>query len=190
MRITSGSLKGRVLKINKNQNLRPTSEKVREALFSSIYSILELENTEFLDLFAGTGAVGIEALSRGVGFCSFVEIEKRNVQALSDNLSNLNLNSKSEVLHASVEKSLSKLNRKYDVVFIDPPYEEHLGIKYLHNLEKYNLLKAKALVIVESAKKFELSKDVNNFEFLKEKNYGDTKLTYFLFSARNNESLV
>ena len=184
MRIISGTLKGRNLKFDSNLPLRPSTEKVREALFSSLYSLLDIEGKNVLDLFAGSGAVGFEALSRGAGFVTFVEKNAEISKCLKININLLNLRSQTEVLTSTVAKSLEKLNGEYDFIFIDPPYEQHPGLRILDDLSKYKLLKANAIVVLESGKKFELSGDLKDFILLKEKIYGDTKLTFFKYQGR------
>lgn len=183
MRIVSGSLKGRVIKIDKDLPLRPTSEKVREALFSVLTGLVDLTAASALDLFAGSGAVGFEAISRGFSFVSFVEKNPKISKGLKTNIELFNLGRVTEVFTASAEKSLANLNKQYDFVFIDPPYKEHPGLSIVEKLANYKLLKPNALVVVESEKKFELSGELKGFDLLKEKIYGDTKLTFYRYQG-------
>ncbi len=186
MRIISGSLKGRNIKIDQDLPLRPTTEKVREALFSSLFSMLDLEGAKVLDLFAGSGAIGFEALSRGAAFVTFVEKNAKIAKYLKANTDLFHLSSQTEVLILSAVKSLEKLNKEYDLIFIDPPYEEHPGLSILRELSKYKLLKANTIVVLESGKKFELSGELKDFTMVKEKIYGDTKLTFFKYQCKHN----
>ncbi len=123
IRITGGALKGIRLSVPKAGKVRPTAERVRESLFNIIRAYLL--DAEVLDLFAGTGALGIEALSRGAKEVVFVENNRAVLRVLKDNLEKCNLTQKSLILPLSVTKALSLLkasNKSFDLIFADPPY--------------------------------------------------------------------
>ena len=134
MRITSGEFRGRNLLVPKGDEVRPTQDRVREALFSMLGSLVEGAN--FLDLFAGSGAVGLEALSRGARLATFVELSPRHVACLEKNIANLKAEARTRVVRADVYAYLSTLSNlsptpsgslpstanAYDLVFADPPY--------------------------------------------------------------------
>ena len=188
MRITGGELRSRI--IQAAEGVRPAADRVREAVFSSLYSQIALESCLVLDLYAGSGSYGIEAISRGAAFSVFVEANRNAAKVLQDNLSTLGLGTQGLVLNCSVEDSLSQLQtytegqeRAFDLVFIDPPYVEHPGSKLLAGLVKYKLVSERTLIIVESDTELEIE-DKIHFEAqtllkFQTKDYGSTRISYF-----------
>ena len=126
MRVIAGEFKGRVLKGPKDYKTRPTSDRLRETLFNILQSKID-EHTKYLDLCAGTGAVGIEAISRGCGFVSFVDISRKACALIEENLDLLKIpEEKTEVLLSPAEKFISREKSKsFDIIFFDPPYAEN-----------------------------------------------------------------
>jgi 16S rRNA (guanine966-N2)-methyltransferase len=123
MRVIGGTARGRALVAPKGSQLRPTSDRVREAVFDVLTSLGAIEEAEVLDLFAGTGALGIEALSRGARHVTFVERERRHVEAIRDNLQRTGLASSSyRVVTSDVARFLTASPPDADVTFADPPY--------------------------------------------------------------------
>lgn len=123
MRVIAGTLKGRVLKAPRGNQTRPTADRVREALFSILGDI---EGCHVLDLYAGTGALGIEALSRGADRAVFVESSRESMKCLEQNVVALNLTNQTRIVHASVERALREVAREspFDLVFCDPPWSK------------------------------------------------------------------
>jgi len=123
MRVVAGSLKGRVLTAPRGDRTRPTADRVKEALFSILGS---LDGFSVLDLYAGTGALGIEALSRGASGAMFVESSHQALKCLTSNVSGLGLAERSRVIHASVERAGREISDRapYDVIFCDPPWSK------------------------------------------------------------------
>lgn len=165
MRIVSGTLRGR--KLESNINIRPTLEKVREAIFSMV----DVKGKKFLDLFAGSGSIGIEAYSRGAKEVWFIEKNEKIISVLKRNL--LNLNVEGKAVKGNVFNVLKNIDKKFDIIFLDPPYDEGFIKKTIQVLP--DVLSDEGIVIIESSKreKFEL----NGFKKLKEKRYGDTIIT-------------
>ena len=166
MNIIAGSAKGH--KIFSPDNIRPTSGKVREALFSMI----DVEGKTFLDLFAGSGAVGLEALSRGAEKTVFVERSRKATNYIKRNLGKTHL--EGEVINRPVSPVLDEIKETFDFVFMDPPYRTDLIDKTLRKIDK--VLKATSIIIVECRSRKELS--YNGFRILKTKTYGDTSLVF------------
>lgn len=165
MKITGGILKGR--RILSPRGIRPTPQTVRSAIFNMIGPhILE---AKFLDLCAGSGAVGIEALSRGASSCTFVEINRKCVNVIRKNINALNLTDKVLIKKIDVLVYIKMLKDKFDIVFIDPPYAfyDTAPLKFFENLY---LFARKSLIIQKDkrVKKF--------FQTSKQKYYGDTVL--------------
>ncbi|MDE3132450.1 MAG: 16S rRNA (guanine(966)-N(2))-methyltransferase RsmD [Acidobacteriota bacterium] len=169
MRVVAGRLGGRALRAPKGVATRPTSDRVREALFSILTSV---EGAHVLDLFAGSGALGIEALSRGAAAATFVDSAPAAVAAVRHNLERLGL--AAEVLRMPALRALActpVLGRQYDLVFLDPPYRlaSTLGPQLSTALPP--VLAAGARVVAESDRRAPLALDL---ELLRERQYGDT----------------
>ena len=124
MRVITGSAKGKRLKTLDGLDVRPTSEKVKESIFSIIQ--FELEGAKFLDLFAGSGQIGIEALSRGAEMCVFVDSNRDSQNIIKENLQSTNLFSKSRVVNMDSLAYVDRCTDVFDIAFLDPPY--NLGI--------------------------------------------------------------
>src|SRR6185295_18675776 len=123
MRVVGGTAGGRRLHAPAGRALRPTSERVREAVFSSLESMGGLDGAAVLDLFAGTGALGIEALSRGASHAVFVDADSDALAAVRSNLEATGLTGSGHVVRSDVVKFLERQNDVFDVAFADPPYE-------------------------------------------------------------------
>lgn len=172
-----GEFKGRRIKVPRGYRVRPTSSRVREALFSLI--AVSVPESRVLDLFAGAGSLGIEALSRGAAHAVFVEKSRKTASMIAENLRVLKVaRSQFEVVISDAFHYLSMAAKKrivFDIIFIDPPYRSHLGSKTLSVLAKNPLLTEGGLVLNE----FEKGEDLiipEEFKLEKEKNYGDTSI--------------
>ncbi|MCB1107675.1 MAG: 16S rRNA (guanine(966)-N(2))-methyltransferase RsmD [Chlamydiia bacterium] len=179
MRITGGTLKNQPLKVPKGGQTRPTSEKVRQSIFNSYQHYIEGAN--FLDLFAGSGAMGIEALSRGAKSATFIEKNPSAFKTLEENLSNLDLFSQATVLKGDVFTLLKRLKGEtFDLIYIDPPYEQGLAEKALLLLDEFNLLHSGGIALIEEAGQRELSlPSFNHFKMSKKRKIGSTLLYEF-----------
>lgn len=179
MRIISGRLRGREIG-SVPDGVRPTSDRVRESLFSMLGSV---EGLSILDLFAGTGAFGLEAISRGASNVVFIDQSRRVVRDLRQRLSRLGLEESSEirVLTSDAKKAIRRLARdassRFDVVFLDPPYEEGDRVGTLDALFAAGILGDGARVVVEGPKRHPLPPRPGT-RVLDERDYGDTKLTW------------
>ena len=176
MRIISGSLRGRKLRAVPDQGVRPTSDRVREALFSRLGP---LQGEQVLDLYAGTGALGLEALSRGAASVVFVEWAAAPFAVLQGNVSDLGVEESTEIYRAKAEvvlRRLSAAQRRFDLVFIDPPYASDEAESALVALVEGSLLSPQAQVVVESSKHHRLA-PVPGLSMLDERSYGDTMIT-------------
>src|SRR5690349_18667539 len=161
MRVIAGTYRSRPLRSLHGMDLRPTADRLRETLFDVLTAgnPTALEGTVWLDLYAGTGAVGIEALSRGAGWVYFVESSKEAAGLIEANLSSLGISEGFEVLRAHVLRTLEKFKDEgvgVDFVFLDPPYrmEEAYG-KTLEQLSTTSLLRAGGVVVVEHQNRFD-----------------------------------
>ena len=182
MRITGGSAKGRHL-IRPKAGwcfIRPTGDRVREALFSILGN--EVTGALVLDLYAGTGALGLEALSRGAETAVFVDQSRRALELIRGNLKSCFPSAKVSLqqLNLSRSESIERLNRKtsgkfiFDIIFLDPPYEKKLAEKTLTMLERETLLKENGLVVAEERASEELAEQYGTLSLVDRRRYGET----------------
>jgi 16S rRNA (guanine966-N2)-methyltransferase len=162
MRIISGSLRGLRLPLHKRALIRPTSERVREALFSVLGTVVT--GARALDLFAGSGSLGLEALSRGAKGIVLVEKDKRLARNLVEFCRNNNLIDKVEILNMDASQALSVLagrKDKFEIIFLDPPYDSDLLGRLFSNSSFMNLLSPEGLLIIERSK---LNSEMEKFQ--------------------------
>lgn len=179
MRVIAGIAKGKKLKAPKG-NIRPLSDQVKEALFNILQR--KVAGSYFLDLFAGTGSVGIEALSRGAKLSFFVEFNKKHVQVIRENLSNCGFQDRSEVYALDVLRALKILKRKgakFDIIFLGAPYDSPLLEKALLDLGGAELLNESGLVIAEHRKQHLLQEEYGKLKNFRVTKYGETVLTFY-----------
>lgn len=180
MRIVAGKNKGNILKSPKDLSVRPTSEKVREALFDILGT--SVKETSFLDLFAGTGAVGIEALSRGAREVIFIEKELKCIKIIKENLEKAG-NSQNAIIYKidflSGLKLLVKKNYLLDYIFLDPPYSRGLVNISLLEIAKLPILKHNGLVIAQHHKKEKVMENLNNLRLFNQRRYGECYLSFY-----------
>ncbi len=183
MRITSGKLRNRIITVPDELELRPTTERVREAIFSVIGSLTSLEGKRVLDLYAGSGALGIEAISRGAAEAIFVENKAELMRVLQASIESLKIGSQCRVVHSTVESALRDMVGKFDVILADPPYQAHPGPDLLSWLG--NLIAPNGIVVVESDDKLVMPETLeadafgHKFNLLKRKIYGDTAVWFY-----------
>lgn len=180
-RIIAGTARGRRLKAPTGDSTRPTSDRVREALFSAIDAELgSLSGLRFLDLYAGSGAVGLEARSRGAGVVTLVEHDRRVVTLIQSNARNLDFGGV-EVVASAVARALATPPRApYDVVFLDPPYALPTAdvVADLEALRDHEWLAEDALVVVERSSRDADLPWPTGFEADRDRRYGETTLWY------------
>lgn len=189
MRILAGSLRGRpILEPTLKRGLRPMREAVRAALFSILNNYVR--GARFLDLFAGTGSVGLEALSRGAVSCVFVDASAEACRIIRKNLENLGLRASVYQLDAfkAIELFRSR-GWKFDLVFLGPPYGKDLAHQALAHLAAYPILKAGALVVAEIFKKESTQEQYGLLESFDERVYGDNRLCFYRWGSREYNSI-
>lgn len=178
MRVIAGEKRHLLLKTLSSLSIRPTTDKIKETLFNMIQ--FDIKGRYFLDLFAGSGAIGIEALSRGASFCTFVDNNREAVKVIKENVEHTKLTKECEILQKDVLVALDSINGKrktYGIVFLDPPYEE-IDL-YKMSLEKIvgaNFVDNDTIVIVEAKKDFDNNICIDlGFDIYKEKIYKSNK---------------
>ena len=175
MRINSGRFKYRKLEIP--ESARPTTEKVREAVFSML--IGKVEGATVLDLFAGSGSLGLEALSRGAEFCVFNEGDRKNYKVLKNNIENCKAEEISSTYNNDFRKALILANREFDIIFVDPPYREGYYGEVFELVEEYGLLADGGVIVAEHLSDNELSDNMLSFSRTKHKRYGTIGVDFF-----------
>ena len=178
MRITGGIAKGQQLKVPKGRLIRPTTDRTREAIFSMLAS-LTANWSRGLDLFAGSGALGIEALSRNAEWVDFVDQEYRCCAIIKQNLNKTGFLGKAHVYCCSVSKALTFLENKYDVIFVDPPYAGASLNRLLVQLASSALIGDNSLVVISHSSRLPLQNNHDGLTLVREKRYGDTRITIF-----------
>ena len=180
MRVISGLYRGRVLKSPPDNRTRPTSDRLRETLFNVLAPLIN-EETRFLDLCAGTGAIGIEAISRGVGFVTFVDRSKRSCAMIEENLDKLNIPESQTEIHGLAAESFTGREHAegWDIAFFDPPYESDYAL-VMHDFGfKNDLLHDGGVLVVEHHTKKQmpdLTGAIRRWRILKQ---GETSLSFY-----------
>jgi 16S rRNA (guanine(966)-N(2))-methyltransferase RsmD len=190
MRVIAGKFRSRQLKSLKGMALRPTSDRLRETLFNVIGD--RVEGSRFLDVFAGTGAVGIEALSRGAREAVFIENHAPAARLIEKNLESLGLRAEARVLRLDAARGLERLaaeaaakRKDYDMVFLDPPYaaaEDYRRV--LSFLGTSSLLAEDSLVVAEHQPKLELPETTGNLDRVRVLRQGDAALSFYRCTIR------
>jgi pantetheine-phosphate adenylyltransferase len=183
MRVIAGTAKGRRLAAGRGLAVRPTADKVKGALFNILASRFEIESTDLLDLFAGSGALGIEALSRGAGTVTFVEQSATSVRVLRDNLQRCGFIERARVLQLPVHRALTQLARsgtRFDGVFADPPYGQGLVERTVAALAAQSLAKAGGWVVIEHHTDEPPQPTYGTLHLTQARRYGKTGLALFV----------
>jgi len=179
LRVISGLARGKRLEVPKG-NIRPLSERAREALFNILAP--RIADSDFLDLFAGSGAVGIEALSRGARISIFVEMDKKSVPVIWGNLENVGFSDRAEVYALPVSQALKILNKKsakFDIIFLGAPYGSPSLNEALKIIGTAELLNPSAVVIAEHRFKQNLETQIGELLMFRQQRYGDTMFSFY-----------
>jgi len=180
LRVIAGSARGRRLKTPRGRLIRPTLERVKESLFNILNP--GVTGCVFLDLFAGSGNVGIEALSRGCARAFFVDNDRRAILCIKENLETLGLAERAEIYKMDVLKSLDLFKKReiiFDIIFIDPPYFKQYEAKTLSKINENGLLGKGGTIVVESSKKIFLPLRIGDLFNTRRAEYGDTALSFY-----------
>ena len=182
LKITGGTARGRSVSSPQGLEARPTSSKVREALFNILGP--RVPEAAFLDLFAGSGIIGIEALSRGARTAIFVEQNSKRAQEIRRSLDQLGLDG--EVITGDVRQTLSSLPEDFfDIIFADPPYRARLGQGTLHSVARHKLLKEEGILVLEHLRAEPPEECA--LSMVRSKDYGQTSLSFFAPPQENQE---
>ncbi len=194
MRVISGSAKGRPLKAVPGNGTRPTTDKVKEAMFSIIGPYFD--GGHVLDLFAGTGGLGIEALSRGMEHGVFIDMEYKSIEIIKGNVQSAGLVDVAEIYRNEAGRALKVLQKReaaFDLVFLDPPYRLKNGIELMQDMHERGLLHSGATIVLEFETGHPYPPDCEHFVGVRQAVYGDTSVYVYRYepetdAAESNES--
>jgi len=189
MRIISGTSKGRKLATPKNLSLRPTSDRVKESIFNILRG--QIEGRAVLDLFAGTGNLGIEALSRGAKKVVFVDKDKRALRLIQRNVAQFGLAERSEVLPIDANRAIGLLKQRwilFDLIFMDPPYEQGLIERTLRKLNPHPIYHKDSVLVVEHHRREILPDAAFGWDLIRQRQMGDTVVS--ILASPQGEALT
>jgi 16S rRNA (guanine966-N2)-methyltransferase len=178
MRIIAGAYKGRKLTPPSDRSVRPTPDRVKEALFSILGN--HIEEAVVLDLFAGSGNLGLEALSRGARKCYFGDSSRDSIRLIHENVTHCKAEALSHIVQGDYRNVLAQLREKVDIAFVDPPYHDQLWEDVMHILSEKELMRHDGLVVLEHPREVELPQEVYNFRKIKEGRYGTVVLSIYM----------
>lgn len=185
MRIIAGSAKGRVLRSLKGRALRPTAERVRESLFATLADLVD--GARFLDLFAGAGSVGLEALSRNAAHATFVEAHRPAGRVIEENSRRCGFADRVRVIIAPVGRGLAVLRRErasFDIVFADPPYESgEVGGVLARLSQSPEMLAGDSVIVIQRSRREDPGERAGPFERMRSTSYGETVVDMFRHAA-------
>ena len=179
MKVISGLLKGRRIDGYDIDGTRPTMDRVKESLFGMIQD--KIKDSIVLDLFAGSGQLGIEAISNGAKLCYFTDNNNEVIKILNRNITNLNIKDKSKVILTDWKKFLNECGNKslkFDIIFVDPPYDYQVYEKIMEKVSTLDLLNDDGLIILEHHN-LKLKEEYNNLKIYKQKKYGNKSVNIY-----------
>ncbi|RAR45100.1 16S rRNA (guanine(966)-N(2))-methyltransferase RsmD [Paenibacillus sp. MDMC362] len=189
MRVVSGSAKGRPLKSVPGTSTRPTTDKVKESIFSMIGPYFE--GGALLDLFAGTGGLGIEALSRGMDRAVFIDVEPKSISTIKDNLRAARLEDRAEVYRNDAGRALKALEKRgysFDLVFLDPPYRFKNGDELMLDMAERGLLQDSAVVVLEYESSYNYPEKFGDFCCFRTAKYGETAISIYRYETAQDQA--
>jgi 16S rRNA (guanine966-N2)-methyltransferase len=178
LRIISGEHKGRILSSVKKAKIRPSSDKVKGSIFNVLRE--DVCGKKVLDLFAGSGNLGIEALSQGAEFVTFVDSSLKSIRIIQKNLESLNLDQKAGIIGKDCLRALPKLQGKFGIIFADPPYLCGFAQMVIDSVVKCDLLEKDGILVLEHHKKETFTYPEKKLSYVKAKRFGDTMVSFFL----------
>lgn len=177
LRVITGKYKGRKLEAPEDYNVRPTTDKVKEAVFDILMN--DIYGSTCCDLFAGSGSLGIEALSRGAQMCWFCDSDRNSIRLIKKNISIVGASSEARVVTGDYKKCLRKIDGKIDIFFVDPPYESGLYETVLSQIDILDLLSDEGIIITEHDSRQDMPDQIGNLVKTKVKKYGRTVLSLY-----------
>ncbi len=180
MRIIAGEFRGRRLKSPANYDIRPTSDKVKEAIFSMIVPMIT-DSSVAMDVFAGSGSMGLEALSRGVRRVYFSDQNKDSLKLVKENVQICKASDRSILLHGDFRENIRKIREKVDIFFIDPPYANGYVLPAVDAILDADILSEDGLIICEHDKRDEMPEEYRGLITVRSRKYGHTGVTIYAY---------
>lgn len=177
MRVIAGLVKGRKLKSLEGLDTRPTTDRIKESIFNIIQ--FDIEGRRVLDLFAGTGQLGIEALSRGARQAVFIDQKRSSVKVIEDNIKTTGFEANSQVLQSDAFAYISKRPETFDLIFLDPPYNANMLNKALKMIAEFDILSESGIIITECSENHVLPELNPPYSHIRDYEYGKTKISLF-----------
>lgn len=177
MRIIAGDYKGRRLYVPKDKLIRPTTDKVKEAIFSMLTH--QIYDSTVLDLFAGTGNLGLEALSRGAAYCYFGDNAQASIALIKKNIEYCRAEERSLLIPGDFKKVLAQVRKPCDLIFLDPPYQRDMLIDVIPLIEEAGILKEGGIIVAEHGKREELPDSIGEYQLIKRRKYGTVMVSMY-----------
>ena len=181
MRVIGGEYRGRNLRTPKGLAVRPTSDRMRETLFNIVAPVIE--GSRFLDICAGSGAVGIEALSRGASLAVFVDVSRRSCAVIEENLAQIGISNGTQIINRDALAALRRLDgesEQFDIIFFDPPYESELYSQAMNLIASSTTLAREGLVVVEHRAKTPPESEYGDLRAYREVRQGESSLAFYM----------
>jgi 16S rRNA (guanine966-N2)-methyltransferase len=185
MRIITGSAKGTKLNAPRGLGTRPTADRVKESIFNILSDIVL--NAQVLDIFAGTGNLGLEALSRGATAAVFIDNNIESIKIIKDNAQRTNLSGHAEIYRNDVIRALERFvqtGRSFDLIFCDPPYNQGLIQIVLEKIAKNSILNPEGILIVEHSKHEKIIDEWDKLQLRRVERYGETLISFLLYNTK------
>lgn len=179
MRIIAGEFKGAAFKTPRGYRTRPTSALVKKSLFSMLENLKDMDS-QFLDLYAGSGALGFEALSRGAKGVDFVEQNERASVLIKKNLAGLGFSDRARVYKSPVRKAITFLDKNYDIIFLDPPYSSKELTSVLDSLSQAKIADKGTILAIPHSSRTELESAYGLFHLHRQRRHGDTTVSIYI----------
>lgn len=180
MRIVAGNFRSRKLKAVEGNDTRPTLDKIKEAVFSRIGPYFD--GGEMLDLFGGSGNIGLEAISRGMGKVTFCDISGKAIKTMKENIATLGVEKQCKILKMQAMSYLRKCGEEhlsFDLIYIDPPYKKQQIHEMLTLIDEFDICKENGYIVCESLKEDIFEEIYGNLKKVKDVTYGITRITYY-----------
>ena len=178
MRIIAGEYKGRVLQSVKGHDVRPVTDRVKGTIFNMLQNRLSMQGARVLDLFAGTGSLGFEALSRGATRAVFADSTRNAIDVVMKNVESLDCSNRCEVAQTDALKFIDRCNEQFDLIFADPPYVFEFTSQIPESVFRNELLKKGGFLIIEHSKHTKFT-DAEAFQLSIQKEFGTTRVSFF-----------
>ncbi len=183
MRIIAGEYKGRRITTPEDTSVRPTTGKVKEAIFAMLMN--DIYDAVTVDLFAGTGSLGLEALSRGARKCYFGDNSRDSLRLIRENIAHCKAEEKSVIIAGSYEKVLDRISEKADIFLLDPPYKEGLMLKCLQRIDELDILAEDGVIVAEHGGYEDMPEAIGSIIRVKDKRYGTVNVTIYRKQSSN-----